>query len=96
MASTHRWVIGGLLVMAFTGTLMALADLTTFLHSPAFWMKMLLILLLAGNGAVLTRVAPRFAAGPSGSWHSMRALAASSLFLWLAATLAGVILNTTS
>jgi hypothetical protein len=92
----HRWVLLGLSATIVTGLLMMLADLSTFLHSPAFWAKMFIVGLLTANGALLTRRAPELAAMPPNSWVSMRTVAFASLLLWLAATLAGVVLATTA
>ncbi len=95
LPAVHRAVVLGLSVTIVSGILMTLADASTFLHSPAFWVKMLVLMLLAANGAMLTREkSQQVVADPV--WARMTRSASFSLALWLAATLAGVVLATTA
>lgn len=89
--ATHRFVIGGLVLIASSGVAMALADLETFLASPAFWVKMGLVAALLANGTVMLR-AERRAGDDVRSWGALRTTAAISLALWFALVVAGVVL----
>jgi hypothetical protein len=84
LASSHRFVVTGLGVMALSGALMAAADLETFLGSKLYWTKMGLVLLLALNGAAVYRSGRAASLHPSGrGWTWVRATSAVSLVLWL-------------
>ncbi len=97
LPAVHRAVVLGLSVSIVTGILMTLADASTFLHSRAFWAKMFILMLLAVNGALLTRETPQTQAAAAGrAWTRMTRGAMFSLALCLAATLAGVVLATTA
>ena len=95
LPSVHRAVVFGLSASIVTGVLMTLADASTFLRSPFFWAKMLILTLLAANGAMLTRGAPQEDVADR-TWARMTRSASFSLALWLAATLAGVVLATSA
>ena len=75
VGASHRIVVPALALMAFTGLLMATADLETYLSSRLFWIKMLIVGLLLVNGAVLV-LTERAAAGSGGDrpWASLRGL----------------------
>jgi hypothetical protein len=68
------------------------ADVSTFLHSTVFWVKMGLVGLLVGNGALLLVAERRARLGVAGSWGRLHALAVSSLALWTVTTLIGTAL----
>ena len=87
---SHRIVVPALAVMAFTGVLMAAADLQTYVPSRLFWTKMTLVALLLTNGALLVG-AERAAAGGASErvWVRLRVASAASAALWLSTLLAG-------
>lgn len=51
----HSLVIGSIAFIVASGLLMAGADVETYLASPTFWIKMVLVAILLANGAVLSR-----------------------------------------
>jgi uncharacterized membrane protein len=92
--AVHVPVLAGLALAFLTGLLLFLADVETFATSPVFWVKMGFLVLLLGNGAVLSRAGHRFANGDAGegNWKVLRRTAAASSALWLVAVLTGVML----
>jgi hypothetical protein len=92
--AVHTPVLVGLAVSFLTGALLFLADVPTFATAPVFWVKMGFLVLLLGNGAVLSRAGHRVAGGDLGdrSWKVLRRSAAASSALWLVAVLTGVML----
>src|SRR5665647_2354005 len=52
----HRVVVAGLALIVVSGLMMLASDLETFLAARAFWIKMTLVLILAANGYVITRI----------------------------------------
>ena len=101
LANSHAWVIGGLSVIFASGILLALSDVKTFGPSPIYWTKMSLVALLLINGALLQRTEKKLRAGTLLSqstapvqrlWKRLRFAAASSMVLWTAIVLAGVVL----
>ena len=100
LAGLHRLVLAAFAVVAISGVALFLADVEAFAASPVYWSKMGLVVLLLANGALMTR-AERTArtagaddAGtPPRAWRRLRAHAATSAALWLAVTLAGVVLR---
>jgi hypothetical protein len=96
LGSVHRIVLSALTLSLLSGLAMLAADLDTFLGSWVFWLKMALIVALLANGALMTRL-ERALRGPAGAavdqWHRLRGIAITSLVLWLAITLAGVVLT---
>lgn len=99
LGSVHPIVLWSLVVLLLSGLAMLAADLDTFLGSWVFWLKMALIVALLANGAQMTRL-ERALAGPAGAaadqWRRLRGIAITSLVLWLAITLAGVVLTSVS
>jgi hypothetical protein len=89
---THPIVLGGLGALVVSGLLLFAADVPTFLHSAVFWVKMGLVALLVGNGAMMLAAERRAVRGINGSWHHLHALSVSSLLLWTLTTLAGAAL----
>jgi hypothetical protein len=77
-------------VTALSGTILLLADATTKLANPVFYVKMALIVVAL---IVLQLIKTRVLADPQvdtkGLPGSARALSLASLFLWIAATTAG-------
>jgi uncharacterized membrane protein len=92
--AVHTPVLVGLAVAFVTGILLFLSDVATFATAPVFWVKMGFLVLLLGNGAVLSRAGNRMARGDEGSrnWKVLRRSAAASSALWLVAVLTGVML----
>jgi hypothetical protein len=79
-----------------TGFLLTAADTETYLTSPVFWTKMLLIGLLLANGAWLGRIAKGLTRNfdrANRGWKLLLVSSGVSLTLWLAVTFAGVLLT---
>ncbi len=96
LGAVHAWVIGALALSFVSGVALLAADLDTFLDSWVFWLKIGLIVLLLANGARMTLAerALRAPGAPAGdAWGRLRTVAVASLTLWLAITLAGVVLT---
>ena len=95
IAASHRIVLGGLALSIVSGTLQFLADVETFFTSIYFWIKLGLVGLLLLNGFLMTRTEQQLtASGDSVAlWARMRTFALVSAVLWLATTLAGVVLK---
>ena len=91
----HNVVILGLGLSLISGVLMFLSDVETFLPSVFYWIKLALVALLLINGYLMTRVEKSLAARPDDAklWARLRTAAILSAFLWLATTLAGVVLK---
>jgi hypothetical protein len=101
LGSAHAWVLAGLAVIFTSGLLLALSDVKTFGVSPIYWTKMSLVALLLVNGSVLQRIEQKLRAGHlltnaakprQKLWSRLRFAAATSMTLWTAIVLAGVIL----
>src|SRR5437867_7054776 len=91
----HRPVLIGLTVAFTSGFLLFAADIDTFMHSWAFWVKMLLLALLLGNGFLLSRTEQKLLLGPESNaylWRRLGYISVASMVLWLAIILAGVLL----
>lgn len=95
IAASHRIVLIGLTFSFVSGILMFLSDVETFLGSAYIWVKLGFVGLLLLNGFVMTRTEKKLeVSGDNGAlWARMRTLAILSAFLWLATTLAGVVLK---
>jgi|SRR5579872_2184960 len=89
---THPIIVGGLVALTASGVLLLGADITTFLHSTLFWIKMGLVGLLIVNGVLMLAAERRARVGIAGSWGRLHALAVGSLALWTLTTLAGAAL----
>lgn len=105
LGNVHAWVLAGLSVIFVSGLLLALSDVKTFGNSPIYWTKMSLVALLLANGALLQRTEQKLRASglqtPSRApkeqlWSRLRFAAATSMMLWTAIVLAGVILVASS
>jgi hypothetical protein len=101
LGNAHAWVLAGLSVIFASGLLLALSDVKTFGHSPIYWTKMSLVVLLLANGLLLQRTEKELRAvsliDPSVSrikrlWSRLRFSAGASMALWTSIVLAGVIL----
>ena len=99
LGSVHPIVLWSLAILLVSGLAMLAADLDTFLGSWVFWLKMALIVALLANGARMTRL-ERVLGGTAGTagdqWRRLRGIAITSVILWLAITLAGVVLTNVS
>lgn len=95
LATTHRLVLFGLTLSFISGLLLFLSDVETFLGSIFLWIKLACVALLLINGVVLTRVEAALARTPDdeSQWGRLRVVAMLSAFLWIATTLAGVVLK---
>ncbi|MEO6525052.1 MAG: hypothetical protein ABIP93_00340 [Gemmatimonadaceae bacterium] len=94
LSRIHALVLGGLAVSFASGVLMFLSDVDEFLGSPFFWIKLGFVGLLLVNGFFMTRTEQALnAGGEEGAlWARLRTISMMSLTLWLATTLAGVVL----
>jgi hypothetical protein len=101
LGNAHAWVLAGLSVIFVSGLLLALSDVKTFGYSPIYWTKMSLVVLLLLNGSLLQRTEQKLRAGSlliqstgprQRLWSRLRFAAATSMALWTAIVLAGVIL----
>ena len=91
----HRPVLVGLTVALVSGFLLFAADVETFFHSAAFWVKMILLALLLANGYLLARTQQKLLFGPEADaqlWRRLGYISIASIVLWLAIILAGVLL----
>jgi uncharacterized membrane protein len=99
LGSVHPIVLWSLALLLLSGLAMLAADLDTFLGSWVFWLKMALIVALLANGARMTRLERALAGAPGTAgdqWWRLRGIAITSVILWLAITLAGVVLTNVS
>jgi hypothetical protein len=91
----HRPVLVGLVLALSSGFLLFAADLATFARSPVFWLKMVMLGLLLGNGFLLQRTETALRMGEPDSpalWARLRYISAASIVLWLGLILAGTVL----
>lgn len=94
LGRTHTIVLGGLALSFTSGVLLFLSDVDEFLGSPFFWVKLGLVGMLLANGFFMTRTEQSLSRGGDSSlWERMRTISILSLILWLATTLAGVVLT---
>jgi hypothetical protein len=91
----HRVVLTGLAFSFISGFLMFLSDVPTFLGTTLFWIKIGLVALLLTNGLLLTTTEKALLTASDNDtlWQRMRTLSIASATLWLATTLAGVVLT---
>jgi hypothetical protein len=92
LGRTHPIVVSGFAALTVSGLLLLAADVSTFLHSTLFWIKMGLVGLLVINGALMLAAERRARRGVTGSWGRLHALAVGSLVLWTVTTLVGAAL----
>jgi uncharacterized membrane protein len=91
--AVHAPVLVWLVVLLVSGVLLALADVETFLPSVWFWIKIALVLLLLINGAVLTATERRLGSGlTDAGWMRLRTLAYTSIALWTATAVVGIVI----
>lgn len=95
LATVHRWVITGLVVVVLSGLALVTADIETFFGSWLYWTKMALVVLLLINGLMMTRAEAGLRLDPSESspaWRALHRSAVRSLFLWFVIAAFGVAL----
>ncbi len=95
LGKIHRVVIFGLGLSVVSGVLMFLSDVETFLPSPFYWVKLGLVALLLVNGFMMTQTEKALANNQDDTklWGRLRTIALLSAVLWMATTLAGVVLK---
>ncbi len=102
--SVHDIVLVNVILLFVSGVLLAAADVETFLGSPIFWLKLALVVALVVNGAFLTRVERQLSDRADAdasvihdeSWSHVRLFAWSSVFLWIATSVVGIVLSNAS
>lgn len=94
LRDTHRIVLAGLTITLVTGILMLGADVSTFLESRVFWLKMALVALLLTNGVIILRAEQMARRAPSAGWRWLRATAYVSLALWFLTVFLGTAMAT--
>jgi hypothetical protein len=90
--AVHRIVVAGLVIVAISGGLLLLADLDTYLHAAAFWLKMAAVVALAINGVRLVAAGRNAITGSDAEWLALRRASVASLVLWFVTTLLGTVL----
>lgn len=94
--SIHKPVILGLVLALGSGFLLFAADIEHLSGSAVFWLKMVLLAALLGNGYVLRRTEEALNAGQPDSpqlWGRLYKISVASMALWLAVILAGTLLS---
>lgn len=87
--SLRAWLLGSLCAMVATGVLLFLSEAVKCYYNPSFWVKMTTLpVALLFTFLVRQRVATRPATGPGTSWTN-RAVATTSIALWLTVAAAG-------
>lgn len=92
----HRPVIIGLAMSLLSGVLLTASDLTTFVTSPVWWVKMAAVVLLLANGAWLQAVERGAQHAPAtipAAWKKLSLSSRISYTLWFAVALGGVLLT---
>jgi uncharacterized membrane protein len=95
LAESHPIVLSALAVTTVSGLLMLAADLESLVQTPAFWIKMGLVVLLLANGWRMLRAERALRqseAADARAWNRLRLAAMLSLLLWFAVVLAGAVL----
>jgi len=90
MKKLYRLIAAGFWMNAISGIVLTMADATTMVLNPIFWIKMILIALAVANVLVIKNEVfgdPLLDKRPLGA--NVRALAILSLILWAAAVTAG-------
>ena len=88
---SHRTVVPALFVVVASGVLLSTADLSTFLASPVYWVKLALVAVLLINGAGL--VAAERLATRRDPWRRLAFGSAASLTLWIVLLFVGTLLT---
>ena len=99
LGSVHRWIGPALALTMLSGALLLLADVEQYAGSVTYWTKMGLVLALLVNGVAMMRAERALATQAAGgewvddarrAWKRLERASATSLFLWVAITVAGV------
>ena len=95
LAGIHRIVLFGLVMSNLSGWLLFFSDVEALLGSLFLWIKLALVGALLVNGFLMTRTEAALVKSVDSVplWSRMRTLALVSAVLWLATTLAGVVLR---
>jgi uncharacterized membrane protein len=95
--AVHVPVLVSLVVLLVSGVLLGAADVETFLPSVWFWIKIALVALLMINGSVLTLTERRLGGElTDAGWTRLRTLAWTSIALWTATAVVGIVLSNIS
>ncbi len=93
LQQTHVPVKLGLVALVLSGIALAASDVETFSASPAFLVKLGLVLLLAVNGLVMLRAEVLLRREPTDAhWGRLRLASWLSLILWVSTAVVGVVL----
>lgn len=93
LQQTHRPVMVGLAALFVSGLALAASDVETFSTSPAFLVKLVLVVLLAVNGLIMLRTETLLHRDPTESrWATLRLVSWLSLVLWISTAVVGVVL----
>jgi|CXWL01.1.fsa_nt_gi hypothetical protein len=93
LEATHRPVMIGLAALFLSGLALAASDVETFSASPAFLVKLSLVVLLSMNGLFLVRTETLLRREPTeGRWRRLRLASWLSLLLWVSTAVVGVVL----
>ena len=98
--AVHPFVLLATVLLFVSGVLLATADVETFLPSPIFWIKLVLVALLVVNGALLTQTERRLTAHTDDTsaigdreWARVRLFSIFSVCLWTATAVVGIVLS---
>jgi hypothetical protein len=94
LAKAHSLVVPWIGVLAVSGILLTAADAQTFLGSRVFWIKMLLIALLLGNGTLLLILERKLPGNADlAAWRPLGIVSTVSAVLWLITLFVGTLLT---
>ena len=101
LGAVHRPILWALILLFVSGVALAAADVEVFAGSWVFWVKLGLVALLLGNGAVLYATESRLRREPGAPesrplWGRLALTARVSLTLWLLTAVAGTMLTAIS
>jgi hypothetical protein len=88
--ASHRVVVPALALVVITGLLMTASDLSTFVNSRLYWVKMGLVGLLLLNGTALLACERKAKLGSDAGFVGLAAVSGLSLLLWLTILFFGV------
>ena len=108
LSTTHSVVIGGLTCVVVTGLSLFASDVKTFAVSRVFWIKMACLIVLLLNGIRMQRAETQVMGTlegvpirttemrvpfPKQEWGAIRRAAGTSLLMWCAIVILGVVLT---
>lgn len=95
--AVHTPVLISLVILLISGVLLGASDVETFLPSIWFWVKIALVVLLMINGSILTLTERKLGRGlTDAGWTRLRTLAWTSIVLWTATAVVGIVLSNIS